>query len=83
VLHDARILLGMAVADLLIVAGWWFLGSRLVPAEKAPHTANGEAEKGVATLHRILTYVCFLLLVGLIVECVAMFPIILIRFGWS
>lgn len=82
-LNNALLLAGMAIADLLIIAAWWFLGSRLVPAEQAPSSANAEVEKGVSALHKILTYVCFFLLIGLIVECVAMFPAILVRFGWS
>ena len=82
-LHDVLRLGGMAVADLLIIGAWWFLGSRLVPAEQAPPSANAQAEKGVSTLQKILTFVCFFLLIGLIVECVAMFPAILVRFGWS
>lgn len=82
-MHDALILLGMVAADALILAVWWFLGSRLVPAEQAPDSANGETEKGVRVLHRALTYLCFFLLVGLLVECMAMFPAILVRFGWS
>lgn len=82
-LNDALLLGGMAVADLLIITAWWFLGSRLVPAEQAPSTANAEVEKGSSILQRILTYICFFLLVGLIVECVATFPAILVRFGWS
>ncbi len=82
-MHDVVVLLGMVVADLVILAAWWFLGSRLVPAEQAPASANAEADKGVPMLHKILTYVCLFLLAGLIVECVAMFPAILVRFGWS
>lgn len=82
-MHDALILLGMVGVDVLIIAVWWFLGSRLVPAEQAPASANAETERGVRILHRVLTYVCFLLLVGLLVECMAMFPAILVRFGWS
>jgi hypothetical protein len=82
-MHDALILLGMVAADVLIIAVWRFLGSRLVPAEQAPASANAETERGVRVLHRVLTYVCFLLLVGLLVECMAMFPAILVRFGWS
>ncbi|WP_328354840.1 hypothetical protein OG976_24405 [Mycobacterium sp. NBC_00419] len=82
-LNDALLLVGMAVADLLIIAAWWFLGSRLVPAEQAPASANAEVENGASALHKILTFVCFFLLIGLIVECVAMFPAILVRFGWS
>jgi hypothetical protein len=81
--HDTLILLGMVVADMTIIAVWWFVGSRLVPAEQAPASANAETEKGVRVLHRALTYVCFLLLVGLLIECMAMFPAILLRFGWS
>lgn len=82
-MHDVVILAGMVVADIAILAVWWFLGSRLVPAEQAPPSANAETEKGVRVLHKILTYVCFFLLAGLIIECVAMFPAILVRFGWS
>ena len=82
-MNDVLILIGMVVADIAILAVWWFLGSRLVPAEQAPASANAEAEKGVPMLHKILTYVCFFLLAGLIIECVAMFPAILVRFGWS
>lgn len=82
-MHDALLLLGMVAADLLILGVWWFLGSRLVPAEQAPASANAETERGVRTLHRVLTYVCFFLLVGLLVECMSMFPAILVRFGWS
>ena len=82
-MHDALILFGMVAADLLIIGIWWFLGSRLVPAEQAPASSNAENGPGVRTLHRVLTYVCFFLLVGLLVECMAMFPAILVRFGWS
>jgi hypothetical protein len=82
-MNEVLILGGMVVADIVILAAWWFLGSHLVPAEQAPASANGEVEKGVLLLHKILTYVCFFLLVGLIVECMAMFPAILVRFGWS
>lgn len=82
-MHDVAILVGMAIADIAILAAWYFLGSRLVPAEQAPASANGETEKGARTLHKVLTYVCFFLLAGLIIECVAMFPAILVRFGWS
>ena len=82
-MHDVVIVVGMVVADIAILAAWYFLGSRLVPAEQAPASANGETEKGARTLHRVLTYVCFFLLAGLIIECVAMFPAILVRFGWS
>ena len=82
-MHDALLLLGMVLADLLILGTWWFLGSRLVPAEQAPAAADAETERGVHTLHRVLTYVCFFLLIGLLVECMAMFPAILVRFGWS
>ncbi|WP_375488452.1 hypothetical protein [uncultured Mycobacterium sp.] len=82
-MHDAVRLVGMIVADIAILAVWWFLGSRLVPAEQAPDSANAETEKGVRTLHRILTYICLFLLAGLIIECTTMFPAILVRFGWS
>lgn len=82
-MHDVAILVGMVIADIAILAAWYFLGSRLVPAEQAPASANGETEKGARTLHKVLTYVCFFLLAGLIIECVAMFPAILVRFGWS
>lgn len=61
-MHDALRLLGMVSADVLILAVWWFLGSRLVPAEQAPASANAEVENGVPALHKILTYVCFFLL---------------------
>jgi hypothetical protein len=83
VFDDVMLLAGMVAADALILAAWWFLGSRLVPAEQAPPSANAEVEKGSSTLQRILTWICFFLLVGLIVECVAMFPAILVRYGWS
>lgn len=82
-MDDLVLLAGMAVADVAILTVWWFIGSRLVPAEQAPPSANGETEKGVPLLHKILTYVCFFLLAGLIIECVAMFPAILVRYGWS
>jgi hypothetical protein len=82
-MHDVVLLVGMVVADIAILAVWWFLGSRLVPSEEAPASANAETEKGVRTLHKILTYVCFFLLAGLIIECTTMFPAILVRFGWS
>lgn len=82
-MHDALVLAGMVIADVAILAAWWFLGSRLVPAEQAPASANAEADRGVSMLHKILTYVCFVLLAGLIIECMAMFPAILVRFGWS
>lgn len=82
-MHDVLVLGAMVVADVVILTAWWFLGSRLVPAEQAPDSADAETEKGVPMLHKILTYVCFVLLAGLIIECVAMFPAILVRFGWS
>jgi hypothetical protein len=82
-MKDVLPLLGMVIADIAILGAWWFLGSRLVPAEQAPDSANAETERGVPLLHKILTYVCFFLLAGLIIECVAMFPAILVRFGWS
>lgn len=82
-MNDVLILAGMVIADVAILTAWWFLGSRLVPAEQAPPSANAETEKGVPMLHKVLTYVCFFLLGGLIVECMAMFPAILVRFGWS
>ena len=82
-MNDVLILAGMVVADVAILATWWFICSRLVPAEQAPASANAETEKGVPLLHKILTYVCFFLLAGLIIECTAMFPAILVRFGWS
>jgi hypothetical protein len=82
-MHDIVRLAGMVVVDIAILVAWYFLGSRLVPAEQSPASSNGETEKGVRTLHKILTYVCFFLLAGLIIECVAMFPAILVRFGWS
>jgi hypothetical protein len=81
-LHDALILAGMVVADLLILGVWWFLGSRLVPAESSP-PAEESTRTTTPLLHKVLTVVCFLLLVGLLVECMAMFPAILVRFGWS
>jgi len=81
-LHDALILLGMVAADGLILAVWWFLGSRLVPAESSPPAAEATLTK-TPLLHRVLTVICFMLLVGLLVECLAMFPAILVRFGWS
>jgi hypothetical protein len=82
-MKDVLPLLGMVIADIAILGAWWFLGSRLVPAEQAPDSANAETERGVPLLHKILTYVCFFLLAGLIIECVVMFPAILVRFGWS
>ena len=81
-LHDALILTGMVAADALILAVWWFLGSRLVPAESSPPRMDSSPQS-TPLLHRVLTVVCFLLLVGLLVECMAMFPAILVRFGWS
>jgi hypothetical protein len=81
-LHDALILVGMVAADALILAVWWFLGSRLVPAESNPPAAEATLTK-TPLLHRVLTVICFMLLVGLLVECMAMFPAILVRFGWS
>lgn len=82
-MNNVVILAGMVIADIAILAAWWFIGSRLVPAEQAPPSANAETEKGVSVLHKVLTYVCFFLLAGLIIECMAMFPAILVRFGWS
>ena len=82
-MHDLLILVGTVVADIAILTAWWFLGSRLVPAELAPASSNAEEDKGTRTLHKVLTYVCFFLLAGLIIECTAMFPAILVRFGWS
>jgi len=82
-MHEVLILAGMVIADIAILAAWWFLGSRLVPAEQAPASTNAEVDQGVSTLHKVLTYVCFVLLAGLIIECMAMFPAILVRFGWS
>lgn len=58
-MHDVVRLVGMIVADIAILAAWWFLGSRFVPAEQAPASANAEIGKGVSLLHRILTYICF------------------------
>jgi hypothetical protein len=81
-LHDALILAGMVVADALILAVWWFVGSRLVPAESSPPAVESRLTK-TPLLHRVLTVICFMLLVGLLVECMAMFPAILVRFGWS
>jgi hypothetical protein len=81
-LHDGLILAGMVVADMLILGVWWFLGSRLVPAESSPPAVESTLTK-TPMLHRVLTVVCFLLLIGLLVECMAMFPAILVRFGWS
>jgi hypothetical protein len=81
-LHDALILAGMVVADMLILGVWWFLGSRLVPAESSP-PAQESTRTTTPLLHKVLTVVCFALLVGLLVECMAMFPAILVRFGWS
>ncbi len=82
-MHDVLLLGGMVLADVAILTAWWFLGSRLVPAEQAPDSANAETERGVPLLHKILTCVCLFLLAGLIIECMAMFPAILMRFGWS
>jgi hypothetical protein len=81
-LHDALILAGLVAADALILGVWWFLGSRLVPAESSPPAAEATLTK-TPLLHRVLTVICFMLLVGLLVECMAMFPAILLRFGWS
>jgi hypothetical protein len=81
-LHDALLLVGMVAADALILAVWWFLGSRLVPAESNPPAAEATLTK-TPLLHKVLTVICFMLLVGLLVECMAMFPAILVRFGWS
>ena len=81
-LHDALILVGMVAADALILAVWWFLGSRFVPAEPSPPAAETTLTR-TPLLHKILTVICFMLLVGLLVECMAMFPAILVRFGWS
>jgi hypothetical protein len=81
-LHDALILAGMIATDALILGVWWFLGSRLVPAESSPPAAEATVTK-TPLLHRVLTVICFMLLVGLLVECMAMFPAILVRFGWS
>lgn len=81
-LHDALLLAGMVVADALVLTVWWFLGSRLVPAESNPPASESNPPTP-PRLHRILTVVCGLLLIGLLVECMAMFPAILVRFGWS
>ena len=81
-LHDALILAGMVAADAVILAVWWFLGSRLVPAEKSPPSTDSTLTK-TPLLHKVLTVICFLLLIGLLAECMAMFPAILVRFGWS
>jgi hypothetical protein len=81
-LHDALILAGMVVADLLIIGVWWFLCSRLVPAEASPPSTESTLTK-TPLLHKVLTVICFMLLVGLLIECMAMFPAILVRFGWS
>ncbi|WP_424752917.1 hypothetical protein [Mycobacterium sp.] len=81
-MHDALILAGMVAADALILTVWWFLGSRLVPAESIP-PATESTVTTTPRLHKVLTVVCFFLLVGLLVECMAMFPAILVRFGWS
>ena len=65
-------------------------GATLAIAPKvADRVVNGKAladESALTStprLHKVLTVVCFLLLVGLLVECMAMFPAILLRFGWS
>lgn len=81
-LQDGLILAGLVAADAVILAVWWFLGSRLVPAEQSP-PAQESTVTTTPRLHKVLTVVCFLLLVGLLVECMAMFPAILVRFGWS
>jgi cell division protein FtsX len=81
-LNDGLILAGMVAADALILTVWWFLGSRLVPAESDPLAGESNL-RTTPRLHRILTVVCALLLIGLLVECMAMFPAILVRFGWS
>lgn len=81
-LQDALLLAGMVAADLLVIAVWWFLGSRLVPAEKSPASTEAMLTK-TPLLHKVLTVICFFLLVGLLVECMAMFPAILVRYGWS
>lgn len=82
-MHDVVLLVGMVAADIAILAAWWFLGSRLVPAEQSSDSTNAEIDKGVPLLHKVLTYICFFLLAGLITEAVAMFPAILVRYGWS
>jgi hypothetical protein len=81
-LHDAVILAGMVAADALILAVWWFLGSRLVPAESSPPPSDSTPQS-TPRFHKVLTVFCSLLLVGLLVECMSMFPAILVRFGWS
>lgn len=81
-LHDVLILAGMVGADALILAVWWFLGSRLVPAESSPPSAESTLTT-TPRLHKVLAFICFLLLIGLLAECMAMFPAILVRFGWS
>lgn len=81
-LQDGLILAGLVAADAVILAVWWFLGSRLVPAEQSP-PAQESTVTTTPRRHKVLTVVCFLLLVGLLVECMAMFPAILVRFGWS
>lgn len=45
-MHDVFILVGTVAADIAILATWWFLGSRLVPAELAPESSSAEADKG-------------------------------------
>lgn len=80
-MHDALLLLGLVGADALILGVWWFLGSRLVPAEQSPPST--ESSSPSPRLHKVLTVVCFVLLIGLLVEAMAMFPAILVRYGWS
>ena len=80
-MHDALVLLGLVVADGLILFVWWFLGSRLVPAAANPQPAD--VTEHTPRMHKVLTVVAFLLLVGLLIESMAMFPAILMRFGWS
>ena len=47
-LHDALILAGMVAADALILAVWWFLGSRFVPAEASPSRSGVNLDENTA-----------------------------------
>ena len=82
-LHDALILAGMVAADALISgrlvvprAVDWYPPNQVLPRRSRHSTKTPR-------LHKVLTVICFMLLVGLLVECMAMFPAILVRFGWS
>ena len=79
--HDGGLLLLTVVIDAAILAGWWFLARRLLsPAEIPTAGADDDAEAG--WLDRASTWICGILLVGLIVEVSGLMVVIVSRYGF-